>query len=69
MRARPAVPPSSRTPGPPDPGGTSRPERSPVRTPAHPARRALGGLARRALYTPFGLRLLGHMLLVVARRS
>jgi SAM-dependent methyltransferase len=69
MRARPAVPPSSRTPAPPDPGGTSRPERSPVRTPAHPARRALGGLARRALYTPFGLRLLGHMLLVVARRS
>jgi SAM-dependent methyltransferase len=65
MLARPAVAPPARIPA--DPRGTSGPQRS--RAPARPARGALGGLVRRALYTPFGLRLLGHMLLVVARRS
>jgi hypothetical protein len=41
---------------------------SPVPAPAAP-RRWLARVARRALYTGPALRLLGHMLLVVARRA
>jgi SAM-dependent methyltransferase len=69
MLARPAVRPPSREPASPEPGGASRQPRSTAPTPAHPARGALSGIVRRALYTPLGLRMLGHMLLVVARRS
>jgi SAM-dependent methyltransferase len=46
------------------------PARLPAAAPAAPAPRGwLAGLARRALYSGPALRLLGHMLLVVARRA
>jgi SAM-dependent methyltransferase len=61
----------SRRPGHPTPYPltATRPVTAPARPSVPPsARGVLGTLARRALYTEPGLRLLGHMLLVVARR-
>ena len=55
----------------PTPGVAPTPDVAPAPPPVAPptSRPALARLARRALYTEPALRLLGHMLLVVARRT
>lgn len=63
---------AARLRGPASPGGGPAAGAAPPATPRAAGRRAgdrLAGAIRRALYTEPALRLLGHMLLVVARRA